>query len=260
MQNKVQNPLFAPNKLVAVIFYILMTFLGSTLIIFIIALIYCASHGIPFDEMVNALTQSSPDKVESSLQKGYLTINAIGNMLSYLIMLAVVGFYMRDMVKKDTLEWKGKYRFYLCLLPLCAGIFYGISYGIDYWISHYVHSSENQILIEGLINGGGAVYMFFAVVICAPIVEELIYRKAIFSYLEKKPIAISYIVSIVLFVLPHMLTTSFQQPLDWFLISIPYVVSALMLCVTYHVSGKNVYASWFVHMINNLVSFILICL
>ncbi len=102
--------------------------------------------------------------------------------------------------------------------------------------------------------------MFVAVVICAPIVEELVYRKAIFSFLDKKPIAVAYIVSIILFTLPHMLTTSFQQPLQWFLISIPYLISALMLCVIYHVSGKNIYASWFTHMINNLVSFILICL
>ena len=94
--------------------------------------------------------------------------------------------------------------------------------------------------------------------VATPLVEELIYRKAIFKLLDKKHIVLSYVVSTIVFVLPHMLSTPINNFGDWLLLCVPYFISAILLCLVYHLSKKNVYASWFVHMINNLVTFILI--
>lgn len=256
MKDKVQNPILAPNKVVAAIFYVFMTFIGSGLIIILIAAIYSSAHQIPFVDMMEALKKTSLDDVPMDIRHDYLVVNSIGNMLGYILMLVGVGFYMRNYLIEDTKKWKLKYRYLLWFLPVSAAAFYGISYGVDKLIGLVVSSSENQLGIEAMILDGGAFYMFIAVVICAPIVEELIYRKLIFSLLEKKHIAISYVISILCFSIPHMMTTSMESLGNWLLMCIPYMVCGFLLCLIYHLSGKNTYASWFAHMINNLVAFI----
>lgn len=257
--DKVENPILKPNKVVALILYFFMTFIGSGLIILLIAACYSnATANVEFSQIMEALTTNDLKNASDELVKAYSTVNALGNMVGYLLMLLGVGFYMRNYIIEDTLVWKKRYSFLLWFLPVSTALFYLASFGIDILISSNVGSSTNQNSIVQMIQEGGSFYMFIAVVVCAPIVEELIYRKAVFSLLEKKHIAISYILSVVLFSLPHMLSTTNVSAGDWFLMAIPYVTSAIMLAVIYHISGKNIYASWFAHMVNNLVSFIII--
>ncbi len=259
---KVENPVFRPNKLVAILFYLFMTLLGSGLLIILIAVIYCMTHQLNFQELMELMASTEFEKdivnYSAEIQLAYYKVNALGNMFGYLLMLFVIAFYMRNYLIEDTIAVKKKYRFFLWFLPVAAVVFYGLSLLVDFIIGNFVGVSENQMAIDGMISNGGAFAMFIAVVICAPIVEELIYRKAIFCLFEKQHIVIPYIVSILFFSLPHMLTTDFSDPGRWFLIAIPYLVCALLLALTYHLSHKNIYASWFVHMINNLVGFILI--
>ena len=47
--------------------------------------------------------------------------------------------------------------------------------------------------------------------------------------------------------------------LTWFLLAIPYLISGFMLAYIYD-SSKNIYASVIAHMLNNLMSFIVIVL
>lgn len=257
--DKVENPILKPNKVAALIIYFFMTFIGSGLIIILIALCYAnGAENVQYADIIKALATNDLTGASDELIKAYGVVNALGNMVGYLIMLLCIGFYMRNYIIEDTLAWKKRYRFLLWFIPLSAVLFYFISFGIELLISPHVGSSTNQNSIVMMIQEGGSFYMFVAVVICAPIVEELIYRKAIFSLLEKKHIAFSYVLSIVLFALPHMISTTNVSIGDWLLISIPYVTSAIMLAVIYHFSGKNIYATWFVHMVNNLISFIII--
>ena len=260
--DEVKNPVFKPNKTVAVIGYALMNLLGGSFIIILIALMYAsANKDLEYLSPAGTLAIIAGTNFETLTApeiKLYTFSNSLGNMLTYLLMLGFVGFFMRDYLVEDAKGFKQNYKRLLWLIPVLAVGAWFISYGVDYIIELLVHDvSENQNAISSMILNGGAVYMFIAVVLCAPIVEELIYRKAIFEYLKNKHIAISYVISILLFTLPHMLTT-FTNPLDWFLMSIPYAFSGFLLCFIYHFSGKNIYASWFAHMLNNLIAFILI--
>ncbi|MDE7161302.1 MAG: CPBP family intramembrane metalloprotease, partial [Anaeroplasmataceae bacterium] len=182
----------------------------------------------------------------------------------YLLSFIVVAFFMRNYLREDAKGLILDYKKLAWLIPLCAGVGFGIAYLVDYGIGNAIHQvSANQSSIEVLIKNGGGVWMFFAVVIFAPIVEELIYRKAIFEYLKKFPIALSYVVSILLFTFPHMITTFMEESYtvsEKFLLCIPYLLSGLSLCITYHLCKKNIYASWFFHLVNNLISFILVCM
>ena len=136
-------------------------------------------------------------------------------------------------------------------------IIYGLTYVINYLYDLYnIGVSDNQDTIVNYIKYGNALISFFAVVICAPLVEELIYRYSIFSLFNNR--IISYIVSILFFMLPHMLSTT-SDILTWFLLAIPYLISGFMLAYIYD-SSKNIYASVIAHMLNNLMSFIVIVL
>lgn len=260
-----RNPLLEPNKTVAVIIYFALTLIGGSFIITILALLYSKTQGLGLapNEVLEIVSITQFDTLDIKYYGLYVFSNATANLIMYILLFLFVLFYMRDYLKQDAKNLIKNYKKLIWLIPLCAGIGYGISYGVEVGIGTLIqNSSVNQSSIEFLIEHGGAVSMFFAVVVCAPIIEELIYRKAIFEYLKKYPIIVSYVVSILIFMLPHMITTFIEpghSPLDNFLLTIPYMCSGFLLCLTYHLCNKNIYASWFFHVVNNLVAFILIC-
>lgn len=260
-----KNPFLEPNKTVAVITYFALTLIGGSLIITILALLYSKMQNLPLapNEILEIVSITDFKKLDKEYINLYVFSNATANLLMYILLFLIVLFYMRNYLKEDGKALLNNYKKLVWLIPLCAGIGYGISYGVEYGIGKLIQeTSVNQSSIEILIQNGGAISMFFAVVICAPIIEELIYRKAIFEYLKKFPIALSYVVSILIFTLPHVITTFIEPnytPLENFLITIPYMLSGFLLCLTYHLCNKNIYASWFFHFVNNLIAFILIC-
>lgn len=259
MMNDVKNPIFSPNKTVAVVCYLFMTLLGGSLFATLIIAIYCGiDTTVSFQELLSALTKTNIDEIEKHLLKPYAMVNALTNMMTYLCSLALVFFFMRNFIMEDAIQLKKRYKKLCWFIPLAAGVTYALTFLVDWRIQSLIHqTSANQNSIVTMIEHGGAPYMFIAVVLCAPIVEELIYRKAIFEFLKKKHIAISYLVSILLFTLPHMFSSQASIG-DWFLMCIPYAFSGLLLCVVYHLSDKNIYASWFAHLVNNLIAFLLI--
>ncbi|MDE7095167.1 MAG: CPBP family intramembrane metalloprotease, partial [Anaeroplasmataceae bacterium] len=260
--SEAKNPFLAPNKTVAVVIYVLTYLVGGSLIITILALMYNSYHKLGLNplELLHVIGATDLTELQAEQLKLYAFCNSLGNLLMYGVLFIAVLFYMRDHLIEDAKGLIKNYKKLAWLIPVCAIVGYGLSYGVEAIISMFIQKdSMNQSTIEVLIYNGGAIPMFFAVVICAPIVEELIYRKAIFEYLKKYHIAISYVVSIVIFTLPHVLSTFIEPGYtlpDKILICIPYMLSGFLLCLTYHLCNKNIYASWFFHLINNLISFI----
>ena len=112
--------------------------------------------------------------------------------------------------------------------------------------------SVSNTIVE-LLKSDGRIPMIISTVIFAPVVEEMIYRKAIFSISKDYSLPLAYTMSIVLFALPHMLSTSSSVG-TWFLQLIPYALCGGLLCMIYHLSGYNVYASIAAHMLNNILA------
>lgn len=261
---KAKSPFLEPNKLIAILAYLFFTILGGSIFIVTIALIYNRTSNFNLDtiKVIELIGETDFLKIDVEYRNLFVMSNALGNMFTYLFMLALVGFFMRNYIVEDGKAVIQKYKKLAWMIPLFAVVGYALSYLVDFVTSLLLNNvSLNQSTIQDLIVHGGAFPMFIAVVICAPIVEELIYRKAIFEYLDKYPIAVSYVVSILAFALPHMLTTFLSNtftPLENLLMSIPYLFSGFLLCLTYHLCEKNIYASWFMHLFNNLLAFILI--
>lgn len=263
MNNESSNSFFQPSELKGIVSYLIVNFLlGSFVLIFLAIGISLFNKNYNFYELFELATISIEDigNLSNDKQYMYYNLNTYTNFICYLVGFIVVGFFMRNHLVNDFKGIKEKPIYYAIYMVISAILFYVISILVSYGIDQLVGVSNNQSLIEGMILNNGAIPIFFAVVVFAPIVEELIYRKAIFKLLEKKHIIISYVVSTIVFVLPHMLSTPITNFGEWLLLCVPYFVSAILLCMTYHLSKKNVYASWFVHMINNLITFILILL
>ncbi len=262
--SEAKNPILEPNKTVAVVFYALIYIFGSSFIITLLAVLYNVHNKLGLDPitMLTVISTTDITQLEEKLQGMYIFCNSYGHFFLYGLLFIGVLFFMRDHLINDGTAFIKNYKRLLWLIPVCTIVGYVLSYVIEIVVSLFIHKdSINQSLIEILIYNGGAIPMFLAVVVFAPIVEELIYRKAIFEYLKKYHIAISYVVSIIVFTFPHVLST-FLEPgytvLENILICIPYMLSGFLLCLTYHLCNKNIYASWFFHLMNNLISFIMI--
>lgn len=254
------EPLFKPSVKKGLFSYLIIYFgVSSILMVFLTIIISIFDKNHSFFEVLTIL-QMKEESLTNIQKPIYYNINTYTNFLTYLVSFVVVGFFMRDSLVSDFISVKNKKLFYGLFAGISAVLFWGISILVSNIVANFVGESDNQNMIVGMITQGGAIPIFFAVVVFAPFVEELVYRKAIFKLLEKKHVLISYLVSTIVFVVPHMISTPIDNIGNWLLLCIPYFVSAILLCLIYHKSNKNFYVVWFVHMINNLFSFIVIML
>jgi membrane protease YdiL (CAAX protease family) len=256
------NDFLAPNKFVAILFYVLFIFILGAFILYLMAFIYSAIHpSVPYGEIKASFTLKTADfeGLSIDLLKANAVSQGYSNLLVYILVAAIVGFFTRDELQKDLFKFKDqkKRRLYYWFIPVTAIAFTAINYFLDLFISNYVSLSENQIQIENIFKNGGMAPMLIATIFFAPLVEELVFRKCIFSLCGEKRIVLGYFVSVVSFSLIHMITTS--APIgEWALMTVPYLVSALLLAGIYHLSGFNVYVSLIAHICNNILAIILV--
>ncbi len=241
----------SPSKLKAAIVYVLMIFIGTTFLSILFGMIVASIKGVDASTVANSFW--SKDPIPSDIKECMLIGQGYGNFLGYFIAFGAVLLWMRDDFIIDFRQIKEDKKFYGVIIPAFMIGFAGIAILIDYLFGLIVSSSENQNTIVELLKSDGRIPMIISTVIFAPIIEEMIYRKAIFSVTQSYNLPLTYVMSIMLFALPHMLSTSANIG-TWFLQLIPYVLCGGLLCMIYHLSGYNVYASIAAHMLNNILA------
>lgn len=113
-------------------------------------------------------------------------------------------------------------------------------------------TSENEMAIRSMFSDDilGIILLFFTLVVFTPIVEEMVFRKALFGIVEPKFGHVAAIISTgLIFGLMHVL--SYGDYIN----SIPYVFMGLSFGFMYHYSGKNIFVTIGMHAINNFVAF-----
>lgn len=257
MEKKVyKKTIFDPNKLVAIVGYVIILFILSSIITIGLGIVMANMKNL--DSKIVLETFTKTDLTEYSIE--YVKVNAAsqgyGNLIGYMLATAFVVFYMRDGVITDIKDLGKRKRFHAIYIPLVAIGFCILTIAIDIIIGNLVEASSNQATIEYILEYGGAFPMILATVVFAPIVEELIYRKAIFQYCERLGLVAAYLLSMVFFTLPHMLSSDTSNMGIWLLQCVPYASSALLLCLIYHKSKFNIYAAIAAHMLNNIIAVI----
>lgn len=129
-------------------------------------------------------------------------------------------------------------------------------------------SSVNQNFIEQLLKSHGAVFMFITIGVFAPIVEELVFRKAFFGLIkdDKKAIIISSVSFGLLHVTTEIInlvsTSSFGiiPLLNVLVLSLPYIGMGFFLGYWYSKNNRNISLLIGMHAISNIFSGLLIIL
>jgi|LSQX01.2.fsa_nt_gb membrane protease YdiL (CAAX protease family) len=185
------------------------------------------------------------------------------NLILYIIMFAFLFLTMFDMIKHDVknfinLKSKGWISVGVGLVifyafSIAASVvqsFVGLIFKID------PQTSVNQATIELALRSNGIYFTLISAILFGPIVEELVFRKSIFSMIKNKWVAI--IVSSLLFGLIHVVSES-SLNFGLFLYSlIPYLMMGVAFGWIYSNNQHNVMITTLVHMVYNLVATIMV--
>ncbi len=117
-----------------------------------------------------------------------------------------------------------------------------------------VNGSVNQAQIELMLRANSAPFMYISAILCAPIIEELVFRKAFFEVGKSKKMVL-YTQALV-FGLIHVLG-EIKNPVAMLINLVIYFLAGLALGGIYLLNKKNIYVSIGVHMIWNTLSFII---
>jgi uncharacterized protein len=179
------------------------------------------------------------------------------NFLIYLILLPLVFYVLRSDIIVDFnifKQLKSQWVFIVIIgyVYLIAGnlLANGLRWFLTVIFSIDVAESVNQIIIVRAINSNGAFFMIFSAIIMGPIVEELIFRKAMFGLFESDKVAI--IVSSLAFGAVHLIgETNF---LHGVVNGISYFVMGFVFGYIYIKNNRNVIAPTIVHILSNTIA------
>lgn len=248
---------FSPSKLKPAIFYIILIFIGSLFISIIFALMIGKAKGL--DTTLISNSYFSDIEVSDEINQVKLVASCYGNFTSYGLALIAIIIWMRNDFIEDFKSLQENKKFFGFYIPIAAVLFAIIAIVLDLVFTKICGESNNQSSIIEMIHSNGAVPIVISTILFAPIVEEMIYRKAIFSVMKGYPVWIPYLTSSFLFALPHMLSTSISQVGFgiWILELVPYLACGALLCLVYHKGKFNIYASIAAHMLNNILAVIM---
>lgn len=177
---------------------------------------------------------------------------ALLQLISYgPLVVFIVIFLCKDLIE-DARKMKSDYKRNLLMVVIGFVSMLTLSYivNIIYAIFGNDGTSVNESTLQLMMQSPGKWYLLIAVVIFAPICEEIIFRKLLIDTFEKsfnlKP-GIAIAVSAFLFALIHV------TDCESFIYIFQYLALAIPLCLVYHYSNNNIYVSILVHMANNLL-------
>ena len=129
-------------------------------------------------------------------------------------------------------------------------------------------SQNQQAIVDMLKHAGVITFALYAIVlvVLAPAVEELIYRKALCTLLGKMKRIWRIVISAAIFGAIHVVTAMLGYVFSgaWellfieFMLGFQYVAMGAVLAAAYEYSNRNVIVSFAVHAFNNLLSVITI--
>lgn len=187
--------------------------------------------------------------------------NSILNFSVYIILLPLIFFMLKVDFIGDFNEFKTIKSQWLPIILIgyvyillgnvlsnYASTFLGDIFGIA------PSEAINQLTIIGGLNSTGAIFMILSAVVMGPVVEELIFRKAMFGLFENGKIAL--VVSAILFGSIHLIG---EASIPAALINgLSYYTMGFIFGYIYLKNNKNIIASISIHILSNLISVIAI--
>lgn len=262
---------YRTRSIIAIIYYFVVFYILIYVISAISVALYLNANG--FSQ--NIIDPNSPEYNPNVYEHMANYLNLIMQIVIYSIALVGVVLIMWKPFKKDLNKINGKtFSFGAMGYGLCmAGLLIGtILFGI-LGITARKGTSSNEEAINAMFNQSptAMIILFFVTVIMAPIVEELIFRKAIFTIIKDPKLAL--IVSSLIFAAMHVVSSTISTFILWiqgestylnvileFIYIIQYALMGLGFGIAYIKTEKNICAPIFAHMLNNGVSYLFMIL
>ena len=253
----------------AIIVYVALFMIISAIIGLVVQLGYMAAKGYTLDQI-------NPESVhfDPVITKDLMYFSgSFGNFVVYVIGLVVIGLIAGYMVIVDLRELKnirfGKFVQYIVVGFAFFMICNYIS-GILQMIFGLTEEAGNEQAIVEILTSGTAnfIFMSISVIILAPIVEEIVFRKCFFNLFSRRfnPL-LTIIFSSLLFGAIHIISPfiesigpALEDPSKWksviqqFLYLFIYSAMGVGLGLTYQYSKRNIIPVIILHMINNTIS------
>lgn len=184
-----------------------------------------------------------------------IRILSISNIVLYLSLTTLLTYMLHKYLKQQLIFTKNNFlQFIKIVIFGLLGLFAAVMLAtILMDILGVTEGSENQETLNRLIDAAlfDRVALIIFSVLFAPFVEEIVFRGAIYGFVEKKSAPLAVIVSGLSFGLIHVLSGDFVQ-------IIIYGGLGLVLAYIYYLSKKNIITVITIHMLYNLVVTILL--
>jgi len=175
---------------------------------------------------------------------------SVTNLALYLTLFLIFIYMLRTYLKEQLTYTKNNLHEFIKITLLgLFGLFiavYATSMVME--LLGVTENSENQEVLNGLVTAAtfDKVALIIFSVFLAPFVEEIVFRRAVFGFLEKVNIPLAIVVSGLSFGFIHVLSGDYVQ-------LIVYGSLGLALAYTYYRSNKNIMTVIAIHMIYNLI-------
>lgn len=182
---------------------------------------------------------------------------AFANFLIYLAMLPPILFLLKNDLSEDFTRFKSRKKEWFIIIVV--GYLYLILGNIfSNFLSNFfsdalgvpVSESLNQLTIIAALQSDGTILMMISAILFGPIIEELIFRKAIFGIFKKNITGL--IVSSLIFGTIHLVS---EPSLASALVNgTAYFVMGVVFGLIYLKNDKNVFAPMIIHILSNLIA------
>ena len=175
---------------------------------------------------------------------------SITNLALYLTLFIVYSYMLRSYLKKQIQFVRDYPKDYLKITMIGILGLFSVVYvsSIVMSLLGVTEGSENQEILNSLVDAAlfDKIALIVFSVFLAPFVEEIVFRRAIYGFLENINIPLAIIVSGLSFGFIHVLSGDYIQ-------LIIYGSLGLALAYTYYISNKNIITVITIHMIYNLI-------
>lgn len=250
------------NPLSLIIFYLIIYVFGTLLVSLIVCFVVSKIHNLDFKEAYNiGMGTTKTDDIAFS-NNIYYTVQAYTNVFSYFLLFIETILIGHAYLKEDASIFKDKKQIlFVIIVAVLFTAFNALTGKLATFLVSKVSentTSENEQLIRNMIKNGHQIPVGISIIVFAPLVEELVYRKSIMELADKLHPVFQIAISSLCFALPHMLSSIGYSFLPFMILTITYLLSGIALSVIYYVFKKNVYASTISHLVSNTFSFIML--
>ncbi len=207
-----------------------------------------------------------PIAAPSEMIQGSMTFlsadaSSILNFLIYLFLLPGIYYFMRLDLKIDFIEAKNKKKG--IILPIIIGYAYvWVGNLVANFFSTYISQAmdvqmgeaANQQAVISAVTSSTGILMIVSAVIIGPIIEELVFRKAVFGLISNNTVAL--IVSTLVFGFIHVMSEA--SVTEAIINGSSYFVMGFVFSFIYLKSDRNIMIPIAVHILNNAISILLI--